>query len=501
MEEITDHPSSHIAAVDLGSNSFHMIVAQPLGADVRILDRIREPIRLAAGLDGENALAEEARRRALACLARFGQRLRGLPPGSVRAVGTNTLRKARSTHSFLEEASEALGHPIEVIAGREEARLIYLGVSHSLPVLHEPRLVVDIGGGSTEIIIGRHFESMHMESLYMGCVSASQAHFPRGGITAAAMEQAIIAARLELQPVEHAFRRLGWAEAIGASGTIRAVGEVVRAMGWCSDGITLDSLHQLVAALIAAGRVERLALAGLKEERAPVFAGGVAVLLAVFEALGIERMHVSDWALREGLLFDLIGRIRHEDVRERTIAALCERYHVDREQAQRVEGTARRLLAKVAAGWALGEEEAENLLGWSARLHEIGLAIAHNQYHKHGAYLLENSDLPGFSRGEQKLLSILVRSHRRKFPTADFKELRREQMQRILRLAVVLRLAVLMHRSRSDAVIPTIGVVADGKSLSLRFPEGWLDAHPLTVADLEREAGFLKAGKLKLNFS
>lgn len=493
--------NSTIAAIDLGSNSFHLIVAQVVDGQIRVLDRLREMVRLGAGLDGDNNLDGVARERAIACLLRFGQRLREMPPGSVRAVGTNTLRKMRDPEAFLLEAAAALGHPIEIIAGREEARLIYLGVSHGLPDSSARRLVIDIGGGSTELILGEQFEPTHMESLHMGCVSSSQAFFASGEIKAKSWQRAVIAARLELQAIEADYRRIGWGEVVGASGTIRTVAEVVRAQGWSDSAITFVALQRLVDTLLAAGHVAKLNLAGLKEERLPVFAGGVAVLYAIFQALGIERMDASEWALREGLLYDQVGRFRHEDVRERTIATLMQTYRVDAAQSQRVEQTAQLLWSLVAKAWQLDDEEAQGMLGWAARLHEIGLTIAHNQYHKHAAYLLENSDMPGFSRQEQRQLARLARSHRRKFPAALFKALPQPEGGRALRLAILLRLAVLLRRSRTDYELPSLAIGITERGMTLRFPEGWLNDHPLTAADLEQESLFLAEAKFALQFS
>ncbi|SCZ51841.1 exopolyphosphatase [Thiohalomonas denitrificans] len=489
-----------IAAVDLGSNSFHLIVAQPLNGHMHVVDRLRETVRLAAGLDARDHLSADARERALECLRRFGQRLEGLPPGSVRVVGTNTLRKARNAGDFIEEATAALGHPVEIIAGREEARLIYLGVSHSLPDAPDNHLVVDIGGGSTEVIIGKRFEALHRESLHMGCVSYSRRFFPKGRLTKSAMDEAVIAARLELEPVEADYRRFGWSDAVGASGTAKAVRQVMEQNGWSESGITLASLRRLSEAMIKAGHVDNLDFKGLKEERRPVFAGGVAVLIALFEALEIEAMQVSEWALREGVLYDLIGRIRHEDVRERTITAMAKRYNVDAAQAQRVEKTTLALLEPVADPWGLDGGEADYLLGWAARLHEIGLAVAHSQHHKHAAYLLENSDMPGFSRQEQQSLALLVRSHRQKFPAARLKGVPPATATYLQRMAVLLRLAVALHRSRNDASLSGVGIAVDGKRITLKLPKGWLDANPLTRADLEVEARFLSAANYKFTF-
>ncbi|HEY0721966.1 MAG TPA: exopolyphosphatase [Gammaproteobacteria bacterium] len=500
-DSTVDRENITIAAIDLGSNSFHLVVAQMVNGQLRVLDRLREMVRLAAGLDQSNQLERDARERAIACLKRFGQRLREMPPGSVRAVGTNTLRKLRDPEPFLAEAAAALGHPIEIIAGREEARLIYLGVSHGLPDCNARRLVVDIGGGSTELILGERFEPMQMESLHMGCVSASQAYFASGEIREKSWNKAVIAARLELQAIEADYRRRGWGEVVGASGTIRAVADVIRAQGWSSNGITFAALQRLVDVLLQAGHVAKLNLPGLKEERLAVFPGGVAVLYAIFQALGIEQMADSEWALREGVLYDQVGRIRHEDVRERTIVALKQTYHVDVAQSQRVEQTAQMVLARVAESWQLDDDEARSLLSWAARLHEIGLAIAHNQYHKHAAYLLENSDMPGFSRQEQRMLALLVRSHRRKFPSALFNGLPPSQGIRSLRLASLLRLAVLLCRSRTDYALPAFSISTAERGLTLRFPAGWLDAHPLTAADLEQEAAYLDDAKFALQFS
>lgn len=492
-------PPSAVAAIDLGSNSFHMIVARIVDGEVHMLDRLRESVRLAGGLDEHNRLSDEARERALECLSRFGQRVRDLPRGSVRIVGTNTLRKAQNSGGFLHEAQQVLGHPIEIISGVEEARLIYLGVSHSLASVTGRRLVVDIGGGSTELIIGEGFDPLYLESLYMGCVSMTGAYFGDGKIGAKAWRRAVIAARLELRPVGRSYRQIGWGSSVGASGTLLAVARVVGEMGWSDDGITLDSLYALRDAMIDAGSIKKLDLAGLSKERARVFPGGVAVLQGVFEGLNIERMSVSDGALREGLIYDLLGRLRHEDVRGRTIKGLMSRFQVDGAHAQRVRRTALTLLEQGAERWELYEDHAD-MLEWAALLHEVGLAIAHSQYHKHGAYLIGNADLPGFSQQEQRALAALVRAHRRKFPLDVFEEIAEDQRQALLHLAVLLRLAVLFHRSRGDYDIPIQRVGAGEGVLQLAFEDGFLDEHPLTQGDLEYEREYLGTAGFQLDW-
>jgi exopolyphosphatase/guanosine-5'-triphosphate,3'-diphosphate pyrophosphatase len=476
------------AAVDLGSNSFHLVVARQRRGELEIIDRLQEMVRLAGGLDARQQLTPEAMATALACLSRFGQRLRGVCAGSVRAIGTSTLRRARNRAEFLVGAEQALGARIEIVSGREEARLIHLGVSHAIPG-NGPHLVIDIGGGSTELIVGEGHEPRRMESLHLGCVGMSRRHFGDGRITARRMEAAVTAARLELEPVEAQFRAKG-RQVYGSSGTIRVIGTVVREAGWSSDAITSEALARLQAAVLEAGNVRRLRLSGLNEERAPVFAGGVAILLAVFAALGIETMRVSESALREGLLYDLVGRVRHTDIRGRSVTALCTRYAVDGAQAARVESTARAIFGQVSNSWGLDEEDAAQL-AWAARLHEAGLAISHSQYHKHGEYLVRNADLLGFSTTEQQLLAALVRAHRRKFPEAEFEALPKSDAAKARHLALILRLAALLHRSRTPAALPQIEVTAAEKGLNLSFPRGWLAAHPLTAADLAQEREYL----------
>ncbi len=489
-----------LAAVDLGSNSFHMIVAREQNGQMQVLDRLREPVRLAAGLTGDRQLDPAVAQRAIDCLARFGQRIRDLHPHKVRAVGTNTLRKARSSNDFMLRAQAALGHPIEVISGIEEARLIHLGVAHSLPDPGGRRLVVDIGGGSTELIIGEGYSPVMLESLYMGCVSLSRRYFPDGVIGKSAMREAILAARLELQPLQRPYRESGWVQATGSSGTIRAVRDIVLEANWSDNGITADSLKMLRSALVDAGHTDRLDFSSLGDDRRPVFPGGVAILSAVFQSLKIKRMLHSSGALREGLLYDLIGRIHREDIREQTVRSLAQRYHCDQAQAGRVEATAVALLDQAANPWTLRPDDARQWLHWAAQTHEAGLVIAHNQYHKHGAYLIENSDLPGFSLRDQRLLATLVRTHRRKLKTAMLDSLPESMRRTTLRLIVLLRLAVLLHRDRAEHDLSGLRIECQGERVELCFPDGWLDEHALTRADLDIEKKYLKAVGIRLRY-
>jgi exopolyphosphatase/guanosine-5'-triphosphate,3'-diphosphate pyrophosphatase len=486
------------AAVDLGSNSFHMIVAREQEGQLHIVDRLREMIRLSGGLDEAKCLTSKAQNRALECLQRFGQRVSGIPLGKLRAVGTNTLRSAHNAHIFLPAAEKALGHPIEIISGMEEARLIYLGVAHSLAADDSKRLVIDIGGGSTEIIIGEGFAPLCMESLYMGCVSMTMRFFPSGEITAQTWKRAEIAALVELEPITTLFRQVGWDKAIGASGTVKAVRNVVQAMGWCENGISAAAMKKLVSALKKAGHFDKIQLNGLSEDRRPVFAGGVAVLNGIFKALQIEHMEVSDGALREGLLHDLLGRIHHQDVRGLSVAALAKRFQLDLAQAARIEDTAKQLLRQVATDWQLNVAEDGQWLSWAIQLHELGLSVAHSHYHKHGAYIVQNADLSGFSQQEQAILAVLIRSHRRKFLKSQFETLPEQWRPRAQHLAILLRLSVLLHRSRSTTPIPKLQLKADKSTLIAGFPKHWLEERSLTRADLEQEIVYLAASGFTL---
>ncbi len=477
-----------VAAVDLGSNSFHMVVAQLDHDELRVIDRLRERTALAEGLDDSDRLKAKVADRALECLERFGQRLAHMPADSVRVVGTNTLRRMRESRAFLSKAQAALGHRIEIISGREEARLIYLGVTHAHVDDSRRRLVVDIGGGSTECILGEGPEILESDSLQMGCVRWSTKFFPNGEITKERMDRAQIAAGLELQGIARRYRSLGWESAVGSSGTIVACEEMVRAAGWSIRGITDKSLRKLRRALVDAGHVERLQLPALQPDRAPVLAGGVAVLSAIFKILDIEVLQASPGALREGVLHDLLGRIKHEDIREPTIRSFARRYRVDLEQAGRVERTALALLAQVAPVWELEDAASTRLLSWAARLHEVGLGISYSGYHRHGAYLVANADMSGFSREDQAQLAALIGNHRRRPDRAQFEALSPDLVESTLRLAALLRLAARLHRSRSPRALPPFDLFVRKRELRLEFAKGWLDEHPLSRADLEEES-------------
>lgn len=470
-----------LAAVDLGSNSFHLQIGRVVGEQVYLLDSLREPVRLGGGLTRDRRLDRSTQLRALEALGRFGERLRGFPRGAVRAVGTNALRVAKNAAEFLGEARAVLGFPIEVVFGREEARLIYLGVAHTLPPSPEKRLVIDVGGGSTEFIIGTGLEPELMESIPMGCVSYSLKYFPEGKVEKSGFKRAELAAGNEVQRIVKSFRRAGWKQVVASSGTARAIAAILREGGWAEQGIAAPGLKKLRSAFIEAGDVDRLKLPGLRDDRAPILPGGLAIMSAVLAEFGIEGLEVSEGALRQGVLYDLLGRVQHHDMREATVAEFMRRYHADAAQAERVGALAAKLYADILPEPA----EADALmLRWASALHEIGISIAHAAYHKHSAYVLAQADMPGFSRDEQERLSRLVLAHRGKLVKLEGLSARSADWS----LIVSLRLGVLFYLSRSDIALPRIACRATESGFQLLVAQAWLDEHPLTEAALEAEA-------------
>jgi exopolyphosphatase/guanosine-5'-triphosphate,3'-diphosphate pyrophosphatase len=486
-----------LAAVDLGSNSFHLEIGRVVDGQIYPLDAVREVVRLGGGLTADKRIDRATQARALESLARLAERLRGFPRGKVRAVGTNALRVAKNAGSFLREARQVLGFPIEVISGREEARLIYLGVAHALPAAEHRRLVVDVGGGSTEFIIGAGFEPRLTESLYMGCVSYSLKYFPDGRIDKARMKAAELAARQELAGIVRAYRAAGWDEAVGSSGTARSLGNILRENGFAAEGLTREGLERLRSLLLKHEKADPQRIAGLRPNRAPVLPGGLAIMGALFDELGVEAMKVSDAALRHGVLYDLLGRVEHRDMREATVAQFMRRYHIEAAQAERVK-TLSLLIYDALSPGAEREDDADRLLlGWAARLAEIGLSIAHAQYHKHSAYVLSNADMPGFSRMEQARLARIVLAHRGKLSKMQDAGLEAADWK----LVFALRTASLILRSRTDARLPFLRVAADAGGFAIDLPQAWLDENPLSAAALEAEADHWKSVGMKLQVS
>jgi len=484
-----------LAAVDLGSNSFHLQIGRVVGGQIYPLDAVRELVRLGAGLTAEKRIDRATHARALEALAKFSERLRGFSPHTVRAVGTNALRVAKNSPQFLREARQVLGFPIEVISGREEARLIYLGVSHALPAAGYRRLVVDVGGGSTELIIGTGLAPRLTESLYMGCVSYSLLYFPEGRIDKARMKAAEVAARQELGGIAAAYRAEGWAEAVGSSGTARSLENILRANGSSQEGLTREGLERLRALLVRQERADPDRINGLRANRAPVLPGGLAIMLAVFDELGLESMKVSDGALRHGVLYDLLGRVERRDMREVTVGEFMRRYHVDAAQAERIRGLSLKIYDALLPGAEREEDADRQMLDWAARLAEVGLSIEHAQYHKHSSYVLANADMPGFSRMEQARLARIVLAHRGKLAKIQDAGLEPADWK----LVFALRVAALILRRRSDLRLPFLRVSADTGGFSIDLPESWLEENPLSADALESEARQWKAVGMRLD--
>ena len=476
-----------LAAVDLGSNSFHMVVARYLLGQLRIVDRLRETVRLAEGLDGKGGLDPVVRQRAIDCLARFGQRVKDIAPQRIRAIATNTVRSLAQPQSFLVPAEAALGHAIEVVSGREEARLVYLGVAHAQPSRPgELRLVIDIGGGSTECIIGAGFEAIERESLQLGCVASTRRFFPSGKLSKKKWRDALTEVTAEFQQFTGTYRALGWHEVIGSSGTNKAIGEICAAMKLTKGAVTAEALPQVRDRLLQADHIDDIDLPSLSAERRPVIAGGVLVLEAAFAALNLQRMAVSKAAMREGILYDMLGRGGEHDPRDSSVEALMVRYAIDKKQAARVENSLMHLFDQVARDWALDSDD-RLMLARAARLHELGLVIAHSQYHVHGSYVVENSDIAGFSQQQQRFLAALIRTHRRGVPKSAFDALPDRLQSAVRRSAALLRLAVLLHRSHENGEIPRLDLRADDGRLTLTVSKKWLEARPLVKADLQGE--------------
>ena len=475
-----------LAAVDLGSNSFRLLIGRvaesPAGTQVYPLDSLKETVRLASGLTKDKWLDPESQERALLALERFGERLRSFPPHAVRAVATNTLRVAKNAREFLQKAEAALGFPIEVIAGREEARLIYAGVANTTPTSGST-LVVDIGGGSTEFIIGEGNSPLLLESLFMGCVSYSLQFFPGGTIDKQNLKQAELAAQKQLEVIADDYLDLGWQHAIGSSGTARALGDILEQNGFATEGITRDGLAMLREAMLRAGNADNLKLEALKADRIPVLPGGFAIMSAVFKMLDLERVAVSDGALRQGVLYDLLGRSEHHDLRDASIQQFIHRYEVDRAQARRVTDAALALFHQASGEVGDATADIERRLTWAAMLHESGLSISHAAYHKHSAYILSNADMPGFSKMDQSRVALLALGHAGKLAKLEGQLTTDHEWLAVL----CLRLAVLLHRRRTDHGVGRLRLAQTKRGYAIEIDPAWLAEHPLTEFSLRQE--------------
>ena len=488
-----------LAAIDMGSNSFHLAIARVDHGEVKKVASMSEKVQLAAGLDEKKILTEAAQQRGLACLSRFVGRLGSVQPNRLRIVATNALRQAKNGHEFIQKAAEILPKHIEIIAGREEARLIYLGVSHTM-VNSGRRLVIDIGGGSTELIIGEEFEPIHTESLQMGCVAFTKAFFVDGEINQKSFDKAVVAARKELSGIANTYKEAGWDTVVGSSGTIKACRQITVNMGWSNEKeeLTRDGLDKLKEKLLKYKHVAEMEFDGLKEDRRAVLPAGIAILYAIFDVLELDKLVYSDGALREGVMYDLLGRFQHEDIRDRSVQALMGRYNADPKQAERVVNMAQHLFDGVADSLKLTTEDSD-LLRRAAYLHEIGLAISHAGYHRHGAYLLQHSDIAGFSQIDQNHLSHLVAHHRRKLRSDARVDVMKVGGNKLVYLCLLLRLAVLLNHSRSDQMLPAIELTVGNAQQWQLSVSGNAAQWPLLVADLHDEQAQFKHWDVELD--
>lgn len=446
LDELSQKSDELICAIDLGSNSFHLAIARVDHGEVRRVLSISDKVQLAAGLDDNNRLSDEAIERGIKCLTDFGRYLDGILQSNIRVVATNALRKAVNANAFIALANKVLPVSIQVISGREEARLIYLGVSHT-NACSDKRLVIDIGGGSTEFIIGEGFELILAESLQMGCVAFTKKFFADGKISQSAFKKAISATQSELFAIIKPYKKAGWIHVVGSSGTIKACHLAIKELGF-DDKITPSALKKLKNYLIELGDVSAIKLDSVKPHRQSVFAAGVAELYAIIKAFEIESIDYSDGALREGVLYDMLGRQDHENVQDRSVDALATRYSVSEKQAKLVMDTALRLFNTNQKQLHLSDKEG-TLLAYAARLHEIGLAISHSNYHQHTSYLLRHSDMFGFSKDEQDKLAYITANHRRKLKIDALADVKAAGGKGLVFLCLLLRLATIAHHSRS----------------------------------------------------
>ncbi|MGD9425554.1 exopolyphosphatase [Pantoea sp. NSTU24] len=476
------------AAIDLGSNSFHMVIARVVDGAMQVLGRLKQRVHLADGLDAQHNLSEEAMERGLACLALFAERLQGFSPSNVTIVGTHTLREAVNAETFLQRAAEVIPYPIEVISGHEEARLIFMGVEHTQPEKGR-KLVIDIGGGSTELVIGEDFEPQLVESRRMGCVSFAQLYFPKGEISRENFRRARLAAAQKLETLAWQYRLHGWQYALGASGTIKAACEVLQAMDEKEKLITPERLDKLYDEVMKHKSFAALSLPGLSEERKSVFVPGLAILCGVFDALAIRELRLSDGALREGVLYEMEGRFRHQDIRSRTAQSLANHYAIDSDQARRVLETTEQLYLQ----WReqnpkLANPQLAALLKWAAMLHEVGLTINHSALQRHSAYILQNTNLPGFNQDQQMLLAALVRFHRKAVKLDELPRVTLFKKKQFVPLIFLLRLGTLLNNQRQATTRPdSLTLKCDDGHWTLVFPAGYFSQNNLVQLDLERE--------------
>ena len=493
MTDNSQKTDETLAAIDLGSNSFHLMIAKSQFGELRPVHALAEKVQLGE-TDDAGMLTPSAITRGLTCLERFKQLIDSTSPNKIRIVGTNALRRAKNRQAFIDPAEQIMDAPIDVIYGREEARLIYLGVAHTLSDDANVRLVLDIGGGSTEFILGERFEPKRLESLQMGCVSYGRRYLPDGFIHRGGFEAAYQRARIEVSHIRRGYHSKEWQEAVGSSGTLRAIETLISTAGWRDSGIDRDSLEKLKRVLLAFKHVEEISLDGLNDKRKGVVTAGLAITLGIFDGLQIEEMRTSPGALREGVIYDLIGRFGHEDVRTRTVSAMQQRYKVDQHIADLVCRRVETLASATLSEWRLLGSEVD-LLIWAAAMHEVGAAVSQKNYSQHSAYLVLNSDLPGFAQQDQEVMAALISGLRGKVRSEILDSIPSRKRANVVRMMILLRLAVTLKHVEEMEDIPDLSVCASGETLTLTYPQDWGEAHPLTIWEIQQsKPSFEKLG-------
>ncbi|WP_039970868.1 exopolyphosphatase [Vibrio halioticoli] len=482
-----------IAAIDLGSNSFHMVVAKVVGQDLQIVSRHKQRVKLASGLDEHNLLSEESMQRGLDCLAMFSERLEGFKVNNVRMVATHTLRIAKNANQFIQRAQQVLPFPIELIPGEEEARLIYLGVAHTQPV-SKNKLVIDIGGGSTELIIGEGFDSELVNSQQMGCVSYAHRYFSDGKLTSNNFTEANLAAQRQLEFLAKQYKQRGWELALGSSGTVKAIRECLISLGFEDGIITSKRLKKLTTHLCEFKRVDKIVIKGILEERLSVLAPGVAILQAILESLDIDELHYSPGALREGVMYEMEKKFTHSDIRMRTAENLALKHRIDVEQANRVRVHAKHFLKQVISDTDLEKNsELVKLLNWAALLHEVGLSLSYRGYHRHSHYLLQHTNMPGFNSEQQRLIATLARYQRKALKLNEMQEFSLYAKNNILDLIKILRLAIVINVSRNDAKANLWQLtIKDGEWILTHTAPEYFTENSLLLLGLEQEQLYWK---------
>ncbi|MCW8090867.1 Ppx/GppA phosphatase family protein [Alteromonas sp. ASW11-130] len=475
----------HYAAIDLGSNSFHMVVVHVVNGNVQIVGKIKQKVRLAAGLDDNMTLSLESMERGWKCLESFAERLEDIPASNVKAVATATLRLASNAHEFVKRAEEILGLHLDVISGEEEARQIYLGVAYT-SANQGNSLVVDIGGASTEIILGNDLQPIHCVSTDMGCVTFMERYFPGGNITQSAFENAQDAANRLLDEWVDSFLCFDWHNCLGASGTPQAIVEILVKQG-ISDAIRLTYLYHLRQQCIDCASVKTLNIEGLEESRKAIFPSGLAILITLFERLRIDTMNIAGGALREGLIYGMLDNMQENDRRQQTLNQVVLRYHIDQHHAELVKNLALKLCHQLCAQQNICHIDTEAVLGAAAILHETGLHIEYKKHHRHGAYILNHIELPGFTRLQRAAIRDLVSAHRMPIETRVFEGYHVDIQPMLIGMLRVLRIAVVLCLRRQNKHIPNVELVVDNHDWTLCFPKEWLNHHPLIKAELANE--------------